>query len=234
MPNVKTQLIVLPLVCSALLVGCNSTPTAQAPTDPATAGERATGQAESFTFHGDQYPLVYEAAVDVLHDHGFRVARNDYRFGVITTHPKEAPTAVEFWIDDPTTPAQHRADTLNAHQRSVKLQIQHAPFDLDKAVNSGKHDSSPTTYQLSVEVEVDRLQRPARYLTHSATTRISADYAAVPTHLRDRGIDGDYAQPLTRDPQLEARLMNAIAIKARKLAKSEALSPAESVQEISE
>lgn len=168
-------------------MGCSSAP---APTG------NAETPATSFSFHADHYPAVHAATVEVLREHGFTIDRNDYRFGVVTTKPREAPTAVEFWIDDPTTPAQHRGDTLNAHQRTVKAMVERSGED--------------RLYELRVEIITERLQRPARYLTHSATPRISAQYAAAPDHLNDRGITGPYAQTLTRDPHLEARLINAI------------------------
>ncbi|MFN3166567.1 MAG: hypothetical protein ACE37H_05830 [Phycisphaeraceae bacterium] len=182
-------------------------------------------------FHPDQYPQVHRAAIDVLRDHDFVIARNDYRFGVITTKPKEAPTAIEFWIDDPTTPAQHRADTLNSHQRSVTIKI--ARKDTNAIGTLGTGDARPgetppvLEYELTVEVMTDRLQRPARYLTHSATPRISAQFAGPPAQLRDRGIDADFAQPLTRDPHLEARLINAIALRARERVKRDAAEQAQ-------
>lgn len=150
----------------------------------------------AMTFAPEQYPAVHAAAVEVLREHGFRISRNDYRFGKVTTYPKESPTLAEFWIDDATTWDQRRSDTLNAQQRSAKIQIDRA--------------SDPTVYELRVEVLVERLQRPERYLTHSATGQLSASYAGSPQHLRDRGIDGPYAQVLTRDPLLEARLLEAI------------------------
>lgn len=218
---------VLMMTIPALFVGCHHTPT-DAPTNNLTTAPQIPAEPAdaSLTFHPDQYPRVHRAAIEALRDHGFEIARDDYRFGVITTKPKEAPTAVEFWIDDPTTPAQHRADTLNAHQRRVTIRVQR-DMDPDDAA-SGVFDP-PTEggqvprYRLTAQVMTDRLQRSGRYLTHSATPRISADTAGPPAQLRARGIEGDYAQPLTRDPQLEARLVNAIASRARALAKIDAL-----------
>lgn len=201
-------LAALLLACPLLLTGCNSTPTDEA------AQATALQDADPFVFPPSQYPRVHRAAADVLREHGFVIARNDYRFGVITTEPKEAPTSLEFWIDDPTTPTQHQADTLNAQQRRVAIRTK----------------GDQTTYSLTVEVMVERLQRPARYLTHSATTRLSADYAATPAHLRDRGIDANYAQRLTRDPHLEARLRDAIAQRASEVAEGDTPPPAPSAE----
>jgi len=163
---------------------------------------RSTQQAEQappaqmMVFSADQYPAVHKAVVQVLRDYGFRIARNDYRFGAITTYPKESPTFAEYWIDDATTPAQRRSDTLNSQQRTVEVSITQPSADLG--------------YELRIAVKVERLQQPERYLTHSATPRLTASYDSAPEHLAVQGIDGPYAQPLTSDPALQARLLESI------------------------
>ena len=191
-----------------MLTGCQS-----APSDPQALAQLFT-KPKPFVFNQDQRPAVHAAAIEVLREHGFRIARNDFRFGTITTYPKESPTFAEFWIDDATTRDQRRADTLNAHQRSVTLTTQSMPgFDLSDPKSGRAPDDSDKLaayYRMTVEVFVERLQRPDRYLTHSATAQLSATYTTTPTHLNDRGIDGPYAQPLTRDPALEDRLLKAI------------------------
>lgn len=173
------------LCCLILLtgVGCSTAPVEQ----PQTA---------RLTFSPDRYPEVFEAAVETLRDNGYRIARRDYRFGTITTFPKEAATGAEFWIDDATTTAQRTADTLNSQQRTVTIKVE-------------QQDDEPS-YSLSVEVLVQRLQRPERYLTHSASPRITRSYTDTPMHLKDRGIDGPYAQTLDRDPLFERRLIETI------------------------
>ena len=165
------------------LLGCSTVPAEQ----PQTA---------RLTFSADRYPVVFEAAVETLRGYGYRIARRDYRFGTITTYPKEAATAAEFWIDDATTRSQRKADTLNSQQRKVTVKVEQT-------------EEQPG-YSLAVEVLVERLQRPERYLTHSASPRISTTYTDVPMHLKDQGIDGPYAQTLSRDPLLERRLIEAI------------------------
>lgn len=202
----RCPLYVLLICLAALLPACSSAPVATDDAEPA-----------SYAFAAKDYPAVFDAAVEVLRDHGFRPARKDYRFGTITTYAKESPTALEFWIDDATTPAQRRADTLNAQFRKVTLHINKL-LDLDEAVSSTYNPPSQgdfPDYILTAEVLVQRIQRPARYLTHSARGSLSAEYKDTPTHLRVRGIDGDYAQPLTRDPHLEARLVEAIRQRAQ-------------------
>ena len=178
----STLAIILCLVLFAT-TGCSTTPTEQ----PQTA---------RLTFSQDKYPVVFEAAVETLRQNGFRIARRDYRFGTITTYPKEAPTSAEFWIDDASTYAQHKSDTLNSQQRTVTVKVEQTESD--------------PGYALTVEVLVERLQRPERYLTHSASPRVTTTYTDVPLHLKDKGIDGPYAQRMERDPLLERRLIEAI------------------------
>ena len=187
-------------ICCLILLtalGCSTTPAEQP-------------QSARLTFSADRYPAVFEAAVETLRDNGYRIARRDYRFGTITTFPKEAATAAEFWIDDATTTAQRTADTLNAQQRTVTVKV--ASFkDGDTLANVLEDLNKPDpTYHLTVEVLVQRLQRPDRYLTHSASPRITRAYTDTPMHLKDQGIDGPYAQKLDRDPLLERRLIEAI------------------------
>lgn len=159
-------------------------------------------QSARLAFSADRRPAVFEAAVETLREYGYRIDRQDYRFGTITTFPKEAATAAEFWINDATTPAQRTADTLNSQQRAVTVQIQ--------------RPKGEPGFVLTVEVLVQRLQRPDRYLTHSASPRITRAYTDTPMHLKDQGIDGPYAQRLHRDPLLERRLIESIkaAVKA--------------------
>ena len=183
------------LAALLLVVGCQSAPQAESIEDVADHLP-SKHPAGFYAFAPEQYPTVFEAAVETLREHGYRIARRDYRFGTITTYPKEAATIAEFWIDDASTYAQRRSDTYNAQQRTVTVTVEQ-PKDQDR-------------FTLSVKVQVQRLQRPDRYLTHSASPRISAAYTDTPMHLKDRGIDGPYAQDLDRDTSLEQRLLKAI------------------------
>lgn len=193
-----------------LTVGCQSAP--QAESIENLSEQVPVEQMDHFAFASEKYSTVFEAAVQALRDQGFRIARRDYRFGAITTYPKEAATAAEFWIDDASTLDQRLSDTLNAQQRLIKIQI--SDFNLDAALSGtssgGSVDRPTQTYYLMVEVLVQRLQRPERHLTHSASPRISRTYTDTPMHLKDRGIDGPYAQDLDRDTSLEQRLLKVI------------------------
>ena len=150
-----------------------------------------------------EYQAAFGRAVDTLRGHDFRIARNDYRFGVISTYPKEAPTLAEPWIDDHTTRAQARRATLNAERRVVTVRL--TPVDA-----AGTQAADPDRYELVVEVEVQRRREPQRFLTHSAGGSITRQYTTVPEHLQDRGIEGTYWEKIGRDALLEQRLLAQI------------------------
>lgn len=194
--TVAMRTAVILIAAMLVLAGCRSATNHH---DWVKDAEHVTRIPKMYLFSADHYPAVHAAAVEVLRDHGFRVARNDYRFGRVTTFAKESPTFIEFWIDDATTRTQRRSDTLNAQQRNVTVRIR--PVEPEPPYSS---------FRLTVEVIVERLQRPERYLTHSAAGLITAAYTATPASLTERGIDGPYAQTLTRDPLLEQRLIEAI------------------------
>ena len=171
--------------------GCASTP--QPPPPPAAEHH----------FNADAYDAHFEAAGWTLRDLGFRLARNDRRFGVITTYPKESPTSFEPWLADNTTRQAARRSTYNRLRRRVTATIQPA---------EGEHPGRPP-YRLTVRVELERQQEPSRYLTHSARSRVTAHFRDVPAHYAGDGIPGLYWEPAGEDPALARQLLDAITTK---------------------
>ena len=82
------------------LPGCGSSPKTQRETIRPALIESA------------EYDRTFRAALDVLRDMGFEPARQEYRFGRITTEPLPAPTIFEPWEDD-----QHHAGSAGAGHR---------------------------------------------------------------------------------------------------------------------
>ncbi|MEM9021481.1 MAG: hypothetical protein AAGC44_13035 [Planctomycetota bacterium] len=160
------------------------------------------------TVSPSEYRPAFDATVRTLREHGFRIARNDYRFGVISTYPKESPTLAEPWIGDHTTRAQARRATLNAERRVVTARLERA----DGAI---AQTAGPDAFALFIEVEVQRRREPQRFLTHSAGGYITRQYTSVPVHLRGRGIEGVYWQAVGRDGLLEQRLLAEVLANAR-------------------
>lgn len=147
------------------------------------------------------YDDVFDAAIRELRDRGYRIARNDRRFGVITTYPKESPTLFEPWVGDNTTGELATRSTLNHLRRTAEVTLQ--PVDATRL-----HDGPG--YAITVTVNLQRLQQPNRYLTHSARGTIAASYRDTPAHLAQRGIPAVYWEPAGEDPQLAEVLIQAI------------------------
>ena len=157
------------------------------------------------TLSRDDYDAVFDAAVRELRDAGFRIARNDRRFGVITTWPKESPTAFEPWVGDNTTGDLARRSTLNHLRRSVEVQIIPA--------NSADGEVG-ADYVFTVAVTLEREQQPDRYLRHSARGAVAARYREVPVHLARQGLPAEYWEPAGDDPVLAQRLLDVIRERA--------------------
>lgn len=193
-------------LCPAVMVGCAAGPDASGEADgdgPVRVTASHAPEAAPATMHlsRDDYDAVFNAAIRELRDAGFRIARNDRRFGVITTWPKESPTAFEPWVGDNTTGDLARRSTLNHLRRAVEVTLTPA----------GRADGEAGAgYTLTVAVTLEREQRPNRYLNHSAGGTIAARYDAVPAHLAHQGIPASYWEPAGNDPHLAKRLLGVI------------------------
>lgn len=147
----------------------------------------------------DAYDRMYDASITVLRDHGFRVDRRDYRFGRITTHPLDSPTAVEPWRPQNTTASQAWQSTLDHLRRTASVFLE-PPDD----------DAPDGHYLLRVEVLLERHAQPTRRLTGTGRRNVFSSLDSAPEEWRRRGIERRYWEPVGRDPHLEARLMRAI------------------------
>jgi len=151
-----------------------------------------------------EYARLFDATVLVLRDYGFRVARQDYRFGVITTEPMRAPTILEPWQTINTTVDQAFASTVNDQRRRVTISL--VPAEADPPTTG-----APTPYELHAEVIVERLMVPTARLTGStAGRRIVHQLSSVPVEWQQRGIRATYWRTIGRDPYLEQRLLAGI------------------------
>ncbi len=167
------------------LAGC-ATPRAAAP--------------NPFEIDVSEYGRVFDAAVLVLREQGFRVDRQDYRMGVVTTLPLDAPTLMEPWRAANTSSAPSHDSTLNAQRRLVRVSL--TPMD---------QTLGPDAYLLSVEATLERRSWPDRRLTGSTNGHtIVAPLSDTPLELRQRGVVSESWRPMGRDAQLEDRLIAAI------------------------
>jgi hypothetical protein len=191
-----------------------------------------------------EYARVFDASVLVLRELGYRVDRQDYRFGRVTTWPKGTATAAEIWRHEELTPYQSLEATLNSQRRSIIVMLDpiDASPDPDASTTlTGRPltplPGSPTStlgaqaYRLRVEVLIEEQQRPTEYLNGSTTgQRMNSNLREVPIELASRGIAATYWQPTGRDPYMESRIVAQIIRKSVELpdTRSDALPSAES------
>ena len=192
----------------------------------------------ALTVEPPQYGDAFDAAVDSLRDRGFTVARRDYRFGLITTQPLPAPTALEPWRGGNVTAAQALRATVNDVRRTASITLRpidplrplrpladspgdatDAPADVEEwdgappsdfAIAPGPASGDTQRYAVEVEVLLERLQSPVQRIAGSARAGIFSPLSRTPDELAARGVQRSYWEPIGRDPYLEQRLTRAI------------------------
>ncbi|MEM9416538.1 MAG: hypothetical protein AAGA29_13840 [Planctomycetota bacterium] len=203
------------------VVGCASGPCEQ--TESAASSEIelpsvVARQIASYELQRDDYDAAFDAAIALLRDQGFRIARKDWRFGVITTYPEASPTMFEPWVEGNAIRDLARRSTLNELRRRVTVTVKPATpiFEVDESLSGSRPSdpaarSMPETYSLSITVTLERRQAPDRYLTHSARGRIAARYRDVPAHLAQRGIPAEYWEAAGDDLAYAEHLFQQLA-----------------------
>jgi len=204
MPAMRRTLapLAVTLALVALLGGCTA------------AADKATNPTP---FDAEQYRPAFDAAVQVLRDRGFAVARSDYRHGVVTTKPEGAATALEPWRGQNASAPLATVATLNDLRRIVTVTLEPTagdqPDDPPPATATAPA-TQPDRYTLRVEVLVEREQTPIRRLSGVTGGNVFDTLEAVPTELKRRGIEGRYWVALERDPALEQVLLREIVERA--------------------
>jgi hypothetical protein len=163
----------------------------------------------------EEYDRVFESSVDVLRNHLFTVSRQDRRFGVITTRPRPASSALQFWTQDNTTGYQTLDNTLNHQRRTVRITLKPRP---PVTVEPGPIEPNQPAgeYDLQVQVLVERRQHPDRELNTAAASSV-AHYgrsAGARSLLTEAGDETSYWRSVGRDQLLEQRLVNRILARA--------------------
>ncbi|MBB6429795.1 hypothetical protein [Algisphaera agarilytica] len=154
------------------------------------------------------YPEAFQISAEVLRDAGFQVDRRDFRFGKVSTKPKGSPTLIEAWKPDNTYPDQSVRSTLGDLRRTVTVNF--LPQNDAPHADAESAKRLVSTYDLRVEVLVERLQIPQRRMNGSTNGVVFADLAEVPEELQARGITQSYWEPIGRDVHLEQRLLQQI------------------------
>ncbi|MFA9480245.1 hypothetical protein ACERK3_18385 [Phycisphaerales bacterium AB-hyl4] len=161
----------------------------------------------------EAYDRTFDASIAVLRDHGFDVDRQDYRFGRVTTMPKDSPTAFEPWHGDNTTAAQAWQSTLDHQRRTVSLFFEPTDEPGDAEANAEADHvivMAEGDYLLRVEVLLERRVQPTRRMTGRTRGNVFRTLDDVPAEWARRGIDRSYWEPVGRDAYMEGRLLAEI------------------------
>lgn len=182
-----TVVTFMPLA-AVLLGGCAQAPAVTANPIEITAGE---------------YDRVFDASIQALRDMRFTVDRKDRRFGVVTSQPLIASSAIEPWHRDNTSSRQVIQSTLHLQRRIVRVELAQA-------------DPSPgaraEAYRMSVQVQIERRYDPPAELN---TALIGASsFRDVRKQLvkqtTEAGVEKSRWANVGRDEQLEQRLIARI------------------------
>ena len=150
---------------------------------------------------GKNYPLAWQAVLEVLRDHNFEPDRQDVRLGIITTEPTISGQFFEFWRADAQGWYQWAESSLHTVRRSVV-----ARFD--------RQDGGKGGYVLTLNVKVQRKFMPQRQVT-TAGQALHMFGDKLPTYTGER-IEADQGMSwvyLDSDRRLEQYLLDRIARK---------------------
>jgi hypothetical protein len=211
---------VIVLLSALAITGCQS--------PPSTASN-------PFEIDAREYSRMFDAAVIVLRDHGFRVDRQDHRFGIITTAARDVPTPVEPWQPNQGEPTRAIEHLLNHQRHTVTIRL--TPGVPDRAADAVPDAAASTdvattmsppqdgggvaaavasdgaagaSYGMAVRVDLWRAQRPVAQLSGS-----TAGYAVLSAlrELPDTEFSREPAMQwrrIGRDERLEQALLAAI------------------------
>lgn len=172
------------------------------------------------TIDAREYDRMYDASVEVLRDHGFRVDRQDYRFGRLTTTPKGSATALEPWRGDNSNLQLAAMSTLSDIRRRTMIYIDPLAGADDQAAADGSaspqnvNTATADGYEMRIEVLIERKQQPTRRLTGSHGKNVFSSLREVPAEYKQQGIESSYWQTVRRDTELEQQLLQAIVRRA--------------------
>jgi len=128
-----------------------------------------------------QRRAVWEASRDVLRRYGFRLDRQDFRAGVLTTHPMVGKHFFEFWRKDAVGPYELAESSIQKIYRQVTVRLE--------PTQPGAETVEPI-----VEVRVSRSDRKRPEVTSTSEAfdlfRIPAGEEPLPEELADRQAAG--------------------------------------------
>jgi hypothetical protein len=194
----------------ALLTGCITHPQHPSATQPATAIDLATTQP---SYWMDQPPIgvvssadfdkLWKVSEDVARSYLFKLDREDYRMGILTTEPLVSAQWFEPWRRDNRTPYDVEESSIASIRRTITFQF--------KRTDDG-------IWQVAPKVLIERQSISEKRITSVVLYRnVFTEQAAV--HNRPSGtpesdvgiiLPERYWYPLRRDTDFERVLMRAL------------------------
>jgi hypothetical protein len=128
----NSRLIILCLlIAAAMPLGCiTDRPFDPAATQPATVIDAKLATSEYWlaqpiteqVTHAD-FTTVWETCEQVAHDYFFKIARRNFRSGLLTTEPAISKQLLEFWRKDAGTPEDVKEASIAAIRRTIYFQV---------------------------------------------------------------------------------------------------------------
>lgn len=201
---------------------------------------------ELLVIQPSQYEAAFRAALEAADDERLTPVVRDVRSGVIETEPTIAPTLLEPWRTEPTGLDQRTANTIAMRRRFAR-------FEFTPAGSSGRADRPPLSeapadgadplglddplpdlteaqgpIELRVWVFLERANRPG--LRRDTWTRQSTTQAVMYQPGADADFDNEplprlFWTPATRDPVMEAHLLNAVRTRLQRQAERSGADP---------
>ena len=151
----------------------------QSTTQPATMPRVEDPNQTTQSIYGGNYDVMWREARILLSQLGFRLDRQDYRQGVLTTLPLESPNVAEFWAPDRESFKSSLEATVNYYRRTVRVIIEPR--------------NNFESYRISVQVLVERQTNPTEDLRGPV-------HAGAGAFTRQRsGLRSDFVPSVPRD-----------------------------------
>jgi hypothetical protein len=189
------MILTMVLLCS----GCaTSASRAQTGGDPAAAKPARPSQAPGIVH--DDFDALWNAAEAAVRKRLFRIARTDYRAGILTTEPMVSKQFFELWRTDAVTAGDVAESSLATVRRTIEIEIE--------PTEDGRFRATPS-------VLVERYSAAERRITSAVFYRSLFRRQAVRasgTRETDRGIilPGRYWYEIGDDRALERELRQSI------------------------
>jgi hypothetical protein len=181
------------LLVALLLAGCSSAPVppSDAPQlDPATArSEYWLAKPAAATVYCDNYDSLWDVCSQLAISDFYSLDRQDYREGVLTTHPMVSKQIWEFWRHDTGDLYYATENTVQAIRRTIH-------FDFDRRPDGGS--------TVTPKVVVERFVQPNKRITSTG------EYREYFSPVDSASKDEDYWYAIGRDYEMESDLIIAI------------------------